>query len=969
MKQLFFLILGTSFLLGQEVLRLPSIFERVAPSDPENRNLRFSWRSDTGVSYLLQGSDDLETWEDVSGYPLEAESPVEFFDADPASDAKKFYQVFRLDEQAPTIKGRYPRTGAYGISRFSNVLIRLEDESEIDVDSISLTVGEGSSLTLGNSDKLGFNNNRLAFFPGETALGNYGEEVPVVLRVSDSQGNEAIHEWIWTLETESAVLVSKLVVFGSAAARVAGQILTERQEVVADTLVGVVDSGAGGAVTYVLTEVGEDSLVLEYEGASPPDFAVGDYVANQCPTSAAEVFYREVVAVTDDEDAKTLTLQTMEVDIAQLIEGTFSLSPKARILNELEDVGLDPAEEVLPRTSFAIDGIENVFAPEGRALVDDAEQEVGVLSAEYFGVAARSGIDVAMALGAGELLSLDIEILESVVYAGRFQMEAFEDAEAGLQVVVDVPSDDQPDKVVFLGKIGELPVFAEVSLELKVLGAMSTSSAVEAEFLVSQFFAQDFQLSYDRSRGTQITSSAVPILTELVPFDSGPSGDIDARVLTQVVVGFELLGLAGIELETEHQTILGKELTGEDVTTAQFAHEVTLRARTSGPSFAPLADPLQGEGSWDFWSQEWDLLTELDSLRLEAYQSDREILVEGVSLGTLDDADVWVSNVTNPSYRYGGNTLPGENERGLVLDEGDLNEELVGVGEAGEVEVVSESVVLSAELIPEGFMEVPEGSFVMGDSAGGGGQDEDPVGRSFVSAFSMGSTEVTQQEWDEVRTWGAENGYDDLSAGASGGADHPVYSVNWYDVVKWCNAKSEMDGRDPVYLTSGEIYRSGRSTPVTNYGANGYRLPTEAEWEKAARGGLEQKRFPWGDTIDSDQATFQGGSFYNYDLSEEDENDAGEPSTSAVGSFAANDYGLFDVTGNVWEWCNDWYDDNFYSVKGSRRDLVGPPSGNQRVARGGGWDRNAWFCRCAIRRRYTPTNRLNYIGFRLVVRQ
>ncbi len=213
--------------------------------------------------------------------------------------------------------------------------------------------------------------------------------------------------------------------------------------------------------------------------------------------------------------------------------------------------------------------------------------------------------------------------------------------------------------------------------------------------------------------------------------------------------------------------------------------------------------------------------------------------------------------------------------------------------------------------VPTGFALIPSGSFTMGDALDG--DSDAPTHTVTLSAFYMAKNLVTKVEWDTVRTWGTSNGYSDLAAGAGKASNHPVQTISWWDAIKYCNARSQKEGLTPVYMVNSAVMKTGTTAPTVNWTANGYRLPTEAEWEKAARGGLSGKRFSWGDTISQSQANYSAYSGYSYDLSGAANHyhpayaTESAPYTSPVGSFAANGYGLNDMAGNVWQWCWDWY--------------------------------------------------------------
>jgi formylglycine-generating enzyme required for sulfatase activity len=290
---------------------------------------------------------------------------------------------------------------------------------------------------------------------------------------------------------------------------------------------------------------------------------------------------------------------------------------------------------------------------------------------------------------------------------------------------------------------------------------------------------------------------------------------------------------------------------------------------------------------------------------------------------------------------------------------------------------------------PTGMVLIPAGSFLMGNHLANNfyvnaTNDADITDafptNVYVSAFYMDVNLVSYNQWKAVYTYATGQGYIFANAGSGKAGNHPVQTVDWFDCVKWSNARSQQAGLTPAYYTDSgftHVFTNGDfgTTVYANGSAGGYRLPTEAEWEKAARGGVSGQRFPWGNIITESQANFKAApANYSYDLGpytgyNTNYSTGGFPYSSPVGSFLPNGYGLYDMTGNMTVWCWDWYAAAPYPAGSpylGGANPTGAATGTLRVLRGGPWDINAFDARCAYRFFNDPGNAYGDLGFRCV---
>jgi formylglycine-generating enzyme len=955
----------------------------LVPDEAEPGQQRLIWSTDPGIRYELQETDDIsdpDSWSTVAGYPSEAEALAQQALIELDAPDQKFFRVAMLDEQPPVIARRRPGDGSFGIGRFSTITAALEDFTGVDPDSIELTVGDHGTFML-NNPELDFEDGILTFWlGGDTALGMPDTTQTISLVAGDILGNTATNTWSFQLERD-AQAVENLFVFGSPNAQRAGQRLRGVAASIAVQMNGPIRMSDSG-YDWNIEAITSNTVVLAYTDSGIPEFSDGQFLANLTPTHVDEIFYRRIVSVEDDPASQLLTLFTSAMMLTEVLtNASFSLSDEFLLLEIDED-------------GYII-----------RASSDGSPLRLPSLGGDFSNQTLFQSGPLRFELDEAKFLFhpyLNASIEWSGIFVDKFWAEAAGDLEIACvpRVILTGSYNDTINQNLytwthgFWGAIAGVPIYVSLDVSVSAQASVVIGGSAEMTAGFRQNANMGLSVDYDRSLTprTEWDRWFRPAPFDQVPFTYTLNGQGQATLALVPQIDIKLYEAAGVYMNVDPRlevngsaTMVGGSVIEADWSLGAYADlnaglDIILVSKDNLPSLPPVR----------LFTREWSVQQVYEPPPPAPPVITRQPRNQSAKVGDSVTFSVDATGSGSLSYQWyhNGQWIPGATSRQLTLrniNTGHQGGYRVRVTAAG-LSTDSASATLSVTTdpgtgpidVPSGMVLISAGNFQMGDHFSEGSTAERPVHTVYVSAFFMDRYEVTKALWDQVYTWAVGNGYSFDNAGSGKAANHPVHTINWYDMVKWCNARSEMEGRTPAYYTSSSrtsanIYRTGR-VDVQNDWVRwdaGYRLPTEAEWEKAARGGQSGRRFPWGDTIQHSRANYYSSSSYSYDTSptrgyHPTYNTGGMPYTSPVGSFAANGYGLYDMAGNVWEWTWDWLNSSEYN-RGSVSDPRGPATGSDRVVRGGSWNDGAPYCRVARRFDSYPAYANGSVGFRVVL--
>jgi len=897
------------------------------------------WNAYPGNSYVLQTTTNLAgPW--PNSPPLVATSNSISFNF-PATAAAQFFKVVKLDSEGPDITPISPLNGAIAVAPQSPVQVQMTDATGVNTNSIILTIGTNSPFRLPNP-QLGYADGLLTFTPATNVfLGTNGQVVTASITVADTLGNVTTN-FTWSFQLALPNVLSTNIVF--------------------------LGSGPSPPASLALISTDGTNYNYSYTGNSS-GLSVGMQLVNSDPVAGYTV---TVVSFTEQLANHTVAVVARPTLLSELI-----------LQGSLDSGGFtEVASSGSVRPLFTLPGLQlNYSYPLDQVLYQDGNLQVSTIPGSALTLNAELNVS-------GNFNGLSLTAFTATLQGtANLQLDYLAESEAAERKSGTITL-VLPVSKTYFGQIGLVPVWLKVTFEvdagftasLAAQGTIGAGASASEQILFGQHWDQNkgwMNISQNPTAGFSFHQPVWQI--------EGSAG-LNVYLLPKVTLLIN--GLTGITADLKPYANLNYSFQQNppecDLSLyAGLDSDLGLNLKVWDPKWGQLP------------SKTFNLIPQTLLWNTNCAETNPIIVlqpqVETVVVGSSGAFEVEAQGTQPMTYQWLRGGLPlTDDSRITGSSSATLSIANAQASDAGGYSVKvsnpngsTNSMVaqLSVVAVPDNLVLIPAGSFQMGDNIDG--EADAPVHTVYVSAFYMDQTDVTEALWAQVYNWAITHGYSfDKSSSAydayTKGPDFPVVEMNWYDCVKWCNARSEMEGLTPAYYMSDAqttVYRSGDfdlDNGAVNWGA-GYRLPTEAEWEKAARGGLSGQRFPWGNTISWSQANYYGDPrsldldgptydlavTYGYDPAFS----GGAPYTSPVNYFAPNGYGLYDMAGNSLQWCWDWY-----GTYGSGSDPRGPTTGPGRVLRGGAWDYNALSCRSAFHDYYShPVYYYLDFGFRSVL--
>ncbi len=960
------------------------IYSTELSHEGENPEIKLRWETDPTRHYRLLTRPSLSEgdWEPAAG---EIPAPALTYEASvPATNQAAFFRVERLDREPPTYRFLSPRKDAVAVPTNAVITVSITDVSPIDTNSVVFTINE-TDYTLSTPELL-FSDGLLTY-SNAAGLGPQGATVTVHVAASDIHGNSSTSDVSVLLLEVDLVEAARIMTIGSGT------------EPPPD---GSVSLASGNSL--VLIETHPDRLVFDYTDAH------GIYTnLLLASTDPNNIFYRCVTSIADDVTNTILTAYTRDARLEEffaqgsLNTETVSWTEYIADTNGVMTAAITPAWEV----PFTL-GMEETGDIFPLTFGDENLGFSGSLGTWTVG----ASVDITANFeptGNFVLIPLFPYVLPEIMMDRcDIVMDGNMNVTIGPTLIVAAAASESKSMPLITpfykfvgGMAGPVPIWAEITFEIDLCADVSAEAAASYHSGVSIDRAVNYHLRLRDAEWREIGDGDTGWTYTLIPPQISLDGSLNARVFLQPKITVYIYSLVGAYaalepyVEYDGQYRLLPEL--------YYRHEIT-----AGLDFALGMDVR-------FWPEdEWGPLPkwEYPLLYKQLYFDEGPVgepptVVTAPQNATVSEGQTVTFSVTangtaplNYRWYHNGadtrkttasisfNAAAGSagtysvivtNAHGQAAASATLTVTESGGGTAGNYMIIDLSGGPSASSYKVSYMStppsggwtdeykttklvmrrIPKGTFTMGSPEGELGRWDDREAQRQVTLtkdYYMGVFEVTQRQWELVM--GNKPSYFN---NASYYASRPVEQVSYHHIRENADSNTPISPNWPQSSAVGSSSFVGKLRART--GLTTLDLPTEAQWERAARAGTGTALNSGKNLTNTGSCPnmsevgrywYNGGSVYTQ---------GGNTSigTAKVGTYLPNSWGLYDMHGNVWEWCLDWYE----TYHAATTDPVGAASGSRRVRRGGSWYCDAGSCRSALRSSLGPDGRSGDIGFRL----